>query len=557
MYERFLLALFAIFSFCYVQAAPNLADTTANPADTVGKRPPSSKNEVTTSGSSQVPKKTTGRKVTPKVTPATPATVTEPEDADTTEATQQGTIKTTGKLNDNKPDTVDRSGIVLLRKKIDEQYQEIQQLHSRDFYWQLALGIGAVIIIAMLIALHFQHLKLKKMADQQAIREKIIEAYTDGVNSLQAYLVKCGLLNMQTTTIHDSPIKKKIATIKDKVTELVDKYLNEDARSTSIAADTESVRNKLKEVQLVNFELTKKLHQYENNDQPESAIQFVPYVMPERTAHIKTEIMISAGPRKEAGNTDTELGEDVAGMLSLPKQTFFWLMDGTSDSVKLSGGGMPHEESHVFSSRLLAQSIGQYIQKHITQCFQDHITLDKLLAQARDHVQQEWVQRINALPAEKKQSIKQLIHDGFKPLCSTTAIIGRLMENGHLHVLRAGDSKVFPFMQNNGGGATLLQSFRFSKDPTTDNDRIAFRLDYSPEEDAFQIRFNQTAWAIETAENINLAFVFTDGIGRVVETQLNSNNPGITEVIKQNIARIPQKTYDDKTLIVLERIINP
>jgi len=450
----------------------------------------------------------------------------------------------------------DNTRVKALLKQIGNLTQQAQEQSNKQLLWQLALGIAAVIIAAILVILISQQLKLRKMATDQAMREKMIASYTEALENLHKYLVDKKMLNVQTTNIHDSYFKVNIPLIKNKIIELIDKYLNEDARNTGIAADKEAVLTKLKEIQLENYNLTNKLTQYESNNQSLPAVQYVPYVIPEHTAHIKTQIMISAGPRKETGNTDTELGEDVAGTISLPKQTFFWLMDGTSDSVKLSVDGTPYEESHIFSSRLLAQSIGQFVQKHIAQCFDQKTTLDQLLMQARDHVQQEWTERINALPAEKKQAIIQLIQEGFKPLCSTTAIIGRLTENGHLYVLRAGDSKVFPFIQHNGEGTILQPGFKLSKDPTNDNDRVAFRLDYNPEQNAFYILFNNTAWAIETAENINLAFVFTDGIGRVIETQLNSNNPGITEIIKQNIARIPQKTYDDKTLIVLERILN-
>lgn len=448
----------------------------------------------------------------------------------------------------------DNARLAPAQKQIENPNQQTKEPPTDNSLSQLTTGIAVVIIMAMLVILVSQQIKLKKMATDQAMREKMIASYSEVVDSLHNYLVDKKIMSLQTTNIHDSYFKVNLPLIKNKIIELVDKYMNEDARNTEIAADKEAILTKLKETLLENKTLTDKLTQYENGNHLLPVVHNVPYISPEYTAHIKTQIMMSAGPRKETGNTDTELGEDVAGTLSLPKQTFFWLMDGTSDSVKLSEDGKDYEESHIFSSRLLAQSIGQYVQKHIAQCFYEKITVDQLLMQARDHVQQEWTERINALPAEKKQAIMQLIQDGYKPLCSTTAIIGRLTENGHLHVLRAGDSKVFPFIHHNGEGTILQPGFKFSKDATNDNDRIAFRLDYNPENNSFHISCNKPAWAIETAENITQAFVFTDGIGRVIETQLNSNNPGITEIIKQNIARIPQKTYDDKTLIVLERI---
>ncbi|THU40303.1 hypothetical protein FAM09_10575 [Niastella caeni] len=442
--------------------------------------------------------------------------------------------------------------------------QKVHQLQTNENWLWMWLRITAVIILVMLVVLIILQQKINKMADNKAMREQIIESYTEGVNGLDALLVQRGFLNMQNLNVNDIEVRNKMKIIKERITELIDKYLNEDASNKAKdaerdASDVQRIadREKLREVLVENHKLAEKLQHYENSGHLSSPIQFVPYTTwPDPQTHIKTEIMLSAGPRKDAGNADTELGEDVAGVLSLPRQTFFWLMDGTSDCASISEGVTPHEESHLFSSRLLAQSIGQYVQRHIAKCFNDQITLNTLLMQARDYVKQEWTQRINSLPADKKQAIKQPIISGLNPLCSTTVIIGRLLDNGNLHVLRSGDSKVFPFVQRNGAGTMLKNDFRFTGDPTFDYDRIAFRLDYNEAADAFQIKCNEMKWAIETAEDVDVVFVFTDGIGRVVEAQLSSNNPGIVEAIKQNISRVPQKTYDDKTLIVLERIIN-
>jgi len=154
---------------------------------------------------------------------------------------------------------------------------------------------------------------------------------------------------------------------------------------------------------------------------------------------------------------------------------------------------------------------------------------------------------------EKKESILQLISKGYKLLCSTTVIMGRLLNNGHLYALRSGDSKIFPFKQEYGQ-IVLDSKFKLATDPKDDYDRIAFRLDYNESTASFIIKRNTPRWLSETSEDVQIAFAFSDGIGRITEAQLASKNPGIVEVIRQNIGRIPQKTFDDKSLIILERV---
>ncbi|MEO5891041.1 MAG: hypothetical protein ABIQ31_12350 [Ferruginibacter sp.] len=281
---------------------------------------------------------------------------------------------------------------------------------------------------------------------------------------------------------------------------------------------------------------------------------------PTPISYIKTEIILSAGPRKDTGNNDTELGEDIAGSVSLPGKTYFWILDGTSESFLIKGSDTKqeesgYEESHIFSSRLLAQSIGHFIQKNIYNYDPAEMPLDKLLTAAGKYVAEEWEKRLNNEPAEKKEAILEAIGKGFKPLCSTTAIVGCFYDDGHLFALRTGDSKIFPFKKS-GSELTLFKNFKFTADPTGENDRIAFRLDYDEPSKAFIIKHNTPKWLTQSAGEIQSVFAFTDGIGRITEAQLSSDNPGIVEMIRQNIARIPQKTHDDKTLIILERINN-
>lgn len=331
---------------------------------------------------------------------------------------------------------------------------------------------------------------------------------------------------------------------------------NENTRSQAMNAEIDSLKNRLRETVKEDTVLQNPPAQTQT---PASSVQFIPYVTTTPKSFIKSEIILSAGPRKDNGNNDTELGEDVAGAVSFPNQTFFWILDGTSDSAAIKSLGvedntMRHEEVHIFSSRLLAQNIGYYIQKNIRQCLEDKLELNELMTRAIAHVSAEWEKRLNNELPEKKGSILQLIRKGFKPLCSTTVIMGRLLDDGNLYALRTGDSKLFPFKKANGQ-LTLDKTFKFTADPTDEYDRIAFRLDVDEASQSFIIKQNIPKWLTQSTDNVDYVFAFTDGIGRVTEAQLASDNPGIVEMIRQNIARIPQKTYDDKTLVILERVI--
>ncbi|MBO9201030.1 MULTISPECIES: hypothetical protein [Niastella] len=442
---------------------------------------------------------------------------------------------------------------------IANQQDTINKLHALkkpdptptpDFNWSLIAGCLLLFAISA-----FLYKKNRTMSGNVIRSQTTIDEYTGHLNKLKNMLIKRGLLT-DSAVRHPGDIYKKIG-------DLIDQYTTEEHRNKEVNQAIEEVRKKLKEVQIEkdtvlaeNRELQKRLVQ-NGQSQPIKEI-FVPYVISNNAAFIKSEIILSAGPRKDSQNHDTELGEDIAGSFSLPGQTFFWLLDGTSDSAAIKGlevtsNDNRHEEYHIFSSRMLAQSIGHFIQKNINRYFEQKTPLNELLTDATAYVHQEWEKRVNNEPAERKEAIIQLIRKGYKPLCSTTVIIGRLLENGHLYALRTGDSKIFPFKKANGQLA-LAKDFKFAADPTDEYDRVAFRLDMNENTGQLFIRQNNAKWLTQTAEEVQLVFAFTDGIGRVTEAQLASNNPGITEMIRQNISRIPQKTHDDKTLIILERV---
>jgi hypothetical protein len=383
------------------------------------------------------------------------------------------------------------------------------------------------------------------MSYDLSLKEEMLKSHTWDVYSLKNYLQNKNLLN----TIAGNHLGKTFEIIE----ELIIKYLNESQRNEEKNKEIEELKTRLQQVKQEIEDAKKSEAPVATQIQP--VIQFVPYTNSQPGINIKSEIILTAGPRKDTTGNDTELGEDVAGLVSLQEETFFWLLDGTSDSAAITGndGDNGHEASHIFSSRLLAQSVGHYIQKHIHRCFNGQIPLEQLLQEANEHISNEWVKRINNELPEKKGSILQMIHKGFQLICSTTVIMGRLLNNGHLYALRTGDSKIFPFKQVNGQ-TVLDREFKFTADPKEEHDRIAFRLAYDETTTSFVIDRNKPRWRTETAEDIHIAFAFSDGIGRITEAQLASNNPGIVEAIRQNMGRIPQKTFDDKSLIILERV---
>jgi hypothetical protein len=113
------------------------------------------------------------------------------------------------------------------------------------------------------------------------------------------------------------------------------------------------------------------------------------------------ELLMSAGPRKKhqedgGPNPDFDLGEDVAGLMTVNNQTIFWLMDGTSDSDEIR---LP-DSGPFFSSRLLAQTLGWKIREVLTRGSQTNTK--EVLMRASQAVRMEWEDQIRKLRNAKK-----------------------------------------------------------------------------------------------------------------------------------------------------------
>jgi hypothetical protein len=407
----------------------------------------------------------------------------------------------------------------------------VEHMSLPQMPFMIAIVVLSFLVLVLLVSLVRIQKKHRKMQTERTSRESLLQAYLSHVDNLKTFLRQKNLLPAE------PHLKDKLEHISETIKELVNKYLNEEDRGISITQELNHTNGRLEKTLEENRTLKMRLE----------ALQGPGTVSTPN--YIKADIMLSAGPRKDAGSDDTELGEDVAGILSIADQTFFWLLDGTSDSAVLKDR---HEESkessHIFSSRLLAQNLGYYIQKHITA----GNNLEGTLAAAQYQIKEDWTERINGLPLEQKEVILRHINNGFKPTCSATVIIGRLHQSGYLNILRSGDSKAVAYSRN----MNVLTELKCSQDPGEENDRIFFQLDYDNETGRFDLKCNTPRSSIEDIKDVSCLLVFTDGIGKLVEKQLLSNRPGIIDSLRLNMGRIQQKTYDDKTLIFLERITN-
>jgi len=295
---------------------------------------------------------------------------------------------------------------------------------------------------------------------------------------------------------------------------------------------------------------------------PENIDNFSKITFKTKETYTLAEILSSSGPRKNTDGNDTELGEDVGGIISLPECTYFWVLDGTSDSsiIKYPSDQQTIaytensiEEYHVFSSRLLAQSLSAFISKNIITYSEKYGSFIELLDAAKHHLSDELANRINDEKPEKKDKIIKQLQSGYVLTCSATVIIGVLLKNGKMDTIRLGDSKVFPFTKDENG-LKLIKDYKFINEPIDENSRIIFKVEYNEASNNFTLKSNSLKCAKDEAEEVFTLLAFTDGIGKITQMQLKMDVPNIVDKVLENIAKVPQKTFDDKTLIVIKRL---
>jgi hypothetical protein len=267
------------------------------------------------------------------------------------------------------------------------------------------------------------------------------------------------------------------------------------------------------------------------------------------------ELMLTAGPRKNFNknirNGDYDLGEDVAGFIIKDDKTFFWVLDGTSDSdiISRSVNGEDlilktddQRQEEYFSSRWLAQSIGLALQEEL-QNLDNEYNSKNILQKVLKKVPQNWSTKIENLPLLEREKIKTIIANRSQLRCSTTVIFGTLSLSGNLDVCQIGDSNLI--------ASPTQQPISKSKG------RLFAQLTLDEETKQIILRlsnFEDTAYINYTEKGIKTVLAMTDGISNNVvswlqaQREIDFQNPQIRTVLAQQ----KQKTDDDKAFCVIQ-----
>ena len=261
-----------------------------------------------------------------------------------------------------------------------------------------------------------------------------------------------------------------------------------------------------------------------------------------KTSYFYTELMVTAGPRKDfkndANEGDYDLGEDVAGCFVIKDRAFFWLLDGTSDCPVFKDT----DGKEYFSSRLLAQELGWHIQETIWESgplktFDSRVILENAFHKIRDH----WEKRIKELSEDDKERLLQLIAEKTQLIVSTTVILGMLTVNGELQVSHVGDSVEVvhpdsPLPENKG---------RFFMVMTKDDENGEIILKNNP--------FDDTRCQTESLQKIKSIILASDGISKNTIAWLKMRKPDFRDpAFRKTIAAIRQKTCDDKAICIIQ-----
>lgn len=268
------------------------------------------------------------------------------------------------------------------------------------------------------------------------------------------------------------------------------------------------------------------------------------------------ELMLTAGPRKNFDTTirngDYDLGEDVAGFIIKNDKTFFWVLDGTSDSDILSRSQKGEDlilktndqrQEEYFSSRWLAQSISIELQKCLQHLQPTPYNAKKILKYALKATEIAWKSKVESLENSEKERIKKLLLDQAQLRCSTTVIFGILDLAGNLDVCQIGDSNVLTFPAKATPPKSKGRQFaRLILDQSQRNIVVEF-ADF---EDTWSVDFSQS--------NVATVLAMTDGISNQVLAWLQSQTAidFQQEQIRTVLAQQKQKTDDDKAFCVIQ-----
>lgn len=251
---------------------------------------------------------------------------------------------------------------------------------------------------------------------------------------------------------------------------------------------------------------------------------------------INSNILVSPGPRKDKDN-DTELGEDATGILNTQYGAFFWILDGTSDSPSIV-----NDKEHIFSSRILAQLMNKNIREELIQKSDENINLKELLLNSVESSKRDLMEKLKSSSNDILQKIASNIKSNNTPFCSTTVLIGFLSKQGTLQYFYLGDSEVLSFYND------VNKLIANEKDKNDNPSRLFVSI--LMDDNLFVLKTNSfdEKLVVYKKENIDLVVAFSDGIGTSEKSLLV--NPALS---LSKISLVNQLTYDDKTLLVLER----
>lgn len=254
------------------------------------------------------------------------------------------------------------------------------------------------------------------------------------------------------------------------------------------------------------------------------------------------QIFLSAGPRKSS--RDTELGEDTAGLLIQGNRAFFWVLDGTSDSpiIELN-------RKEIISSRLLAQHLSVNLQKGITS---GELSCQTWLINAIKATENQWQIMISELSEEEKMGvIKDLAERANMADVSTTALVGILGADGKASIARIGDSKNFCLDHED----KLIEDHLAYKPHSESYGRLYARATLDKNSIDLQLTKATDILHIQetTVDGVKTVLAFSDGIGHITENFLREHfNKFSLEDIQKRIVNIPQQTFDDKSLVMIQ-----
>jgi hypothetical protein len=285
---------------------------------------------------------------------------------------------------------------------------------------------------------------------------------------------------------------------------------------------------------------------------PETPVVLIP--APPAVAFI-CEMLMTAGPRKKfmnEENADKDLGEDVCGCVMHANKISLWLLDGTSDQFCLKH---PITRKEYFSSRLLAQCIGERLRAVFAGKGTGEYALDQVMQEAIEGVRMDWVRGLRELPEEERSILRNNIQEKNSPECASTLLVACLSLKGELSAYRSGDSKMLLFRNGTDRGGLIPFTTSFTSKNPESNDRIFFRIVLGDKEE-LDILCNRPGYELLQQKEISSLIAFSDGIGPVTEQALNQDYAADPDGIRRRIITQSQGTADDKSICLIRVVEN-